>query len=147
MSYFLPHNFLDGNLTFLIKTEGGGEARSTAALYHPCMRYHASWIRGRSALTSASTFAPASSALCFWYAARLAFTALPSCCLNARPYRGSWRADTLSLTSLYVSSKIQAFCLASRGCAFGTDLHRAAKSLSTRVDFSGDLAGHRSSPI
>ena len=48
--------------------------------------------------------------------------------LNACPYRGSWRAETLSSTSIHVSSEIQAFRLASRGCAFGTTLRRAAKS-------------------
>ena len=135
-------------------TRAGGGAQLTAALYlliipqqyHPWRRCQASWMRGGSAPTSASTSAPASSALRFRSATKLALTALPSCLFIACPFRGSRRAETLLLTSLHVSSDIHEFRLAARGCAFGTPLHRALKSFSTRVGFVGGLTGHRFLP-
>ena len=127
-------------------TQAGGGARSTAALYHLCMQYHASWMRGGSAPTSASTSASALSARRFRSSAKLAFTALLNQRFSACPFRGSWRAETLSSTSLHVSSDIQAFRLAARGCAFGTALRRAANFLFTRVGFVGGLIGHRFLP-
>ena len=48
--------------------------------------------------------------------------------------------------SLHVDSEIQAFCLASRGCALGTDLLRSAKSWYVRVGSRGGLTSHRFLP-
>ena len=128
-------------------TQEGGRARSTAELYHPWMRCQASWMRGGPAPTISSTSAPASSALRFRCAALLTLTALPSHLFSACPFHGSRHAETLSLTSLHVSSNIHVFFLAARGCNFGTAPRRAAKRLSTRVGFVGGLTGHCFLPL
>ena len=88
-------------------------------------------MRGGSAFIKSSTAAPASSVLLFLSLARLRPIFLPKVRLSTWKYRGSRRVATLSSASRHVSAEIQAFRLASRGAFFGTDLCRAAKSVST----------------
>ena len=57
---------------------------------------------------------------------------------------GSWRAETLPLTSLHVAANIHAFFLASWSLGFGMALLRAAKSPSYLV---GVVRGRRESRL
>ena len=122
--------------------QAGGGARSTAALYHPWILCQASWIRGGSTPISASTSAPASSARRLRSSAKLSLIARPIRILSACPFAGSRRVETLSSTSLHVSSEIHSFRLPSRTFAFGTALCRAAKASSSLVGVVGGLRGH-----
>ena len=121
-------------------TRAGGGAWSTADLYHPWIRCQASWMRGGSAPTSASTVAPALSARRLQSAAKLALIARPSRLFNACPFAGYWHAETLLLTSFHVSANIHAFRIASCAFAFGTALNRAENASSSSVGFVGGLS-------
>ena len=127
--------------------QAGGGARSRAALYHPWILCQASWMRGGSAPTSASTSAPASSDFRLRSAAKLALIARPSRLFSACPFVRSRRAETLSSKSLHVSADIHAFRLASRAFAFGTALRRAVKASSSLDGVLGGYRGHFFRPL
>ena len=122
-------------------TQADSGARSTEALYHPLIRCHASWIKGGSAPTSASTSAPASSTHRLLSVVKLALMVRPSLLMIFWPFAVSRRAETLSSTSLHVAAKIHSCLLASRACAFGTALRRAAKILSSPTGSVGSRRG------
>ena len=125
-------------------TWAGGRARSTAALYHPLILCHASWIKGGSAPapTIASTSAPASSTCRLLSDVKLALMARPRLLMMVWPFAGSWRAETLSTTRLHVSAEIHSFFCASCARGFGTALRRSEKILSSLV---GSVGGQRGS--
>ena len=122
-------------------TQAGGGAWSNAALYHPLIRCHASWIKVGSAPTSASNSSPNSSACRLLSVANLALFARTGPLMNAWYFARSWRAENLLLTSLHVASEIHSFLLASCTRAFGTARCRAAKILSYLVGLVGDQKG------
>ena len=118
--------------------------RSTTTIYHPFIRCHASLCRGGCAPRNRSISLPFFSVCRQLSSLRLAFIAWTSLQMWAWYLAGSWRAETLSLTSLHVSLKINAFFLSSQALGFGMDLHRAAKSLSSLV---GVVRGRRKSCV
>ena len=103
-------------------------------------------MRGGSAFIKSSTAAPASSVLLLLSFASPSLISFPNLRLSSFPYRGSRRVETLSSMSRHVSAEIQAFCLASCGAGFGTDLRRAAKSVSVCDGSAGGRTGHRFRP-
>ena len=123
-------------------TRAGVRAQSTSALYHPLILCHASWIKGGYTRTIASTSAPASSTCHLLSDVKLALMARPSLLMMVWPFAGTWRAETLSSTSLHVSAEIHSFFRASHAPSFGTALRRSEKILSSLV---GSVGGQRSS--
>ena len=115
----------------------GGRARSTAALYHPFSRCHASRGIGGSAPSSCLTSSPAVSTLHLLSPFRLSAIARLSLRILVWSLVGFRRAETLSSTSLHVSSDIHPFFLLSLACGFGTALRRAAKILSSCLGSDG----------
>ena len=125
----------------------GGVAWSTAALYHPLSRCHAPCGIGGSALSRCSTSSPAVSTLRLLSPFRLAAIARLSLRIRVWYLSGFCRAETLSLTSLHVSSNIHPFFLLSLACSFGTSLRRAAKIPSSRVGSESGRRGSRLRPV
>ena len=123
-------------------TQAGGGARWTAAVYHPLIRCHDSWIKGGSAPTSASNYAPTSSARCLISVFKLALMARSSLLTIVWTFSVSRRAETLLSTSLRVAAEIHSFLLAYHTRGFGTALCRAAKILSSLV---GSVSSRRGS--
>ena len=117
----------------------GGGGRSTAALYHPCIWIHASWIRGGSDASRDSTVDPDSSdRLC-----------LSSCILalivrmRAQDIRWSlhWRAALLVSMRLKVSGKIHAWQWHSCWGVLVISIWSLENMRSILSGVSGDLMG------
>ena len=112
----------------------------TAALYYPFSRLHASFAFGGSPPSSVSTSCPTVSTLRFLSPCSLYRMARPSLwILTQTPV--PLHAETLSLTSLHVSSEIHSFLCWSLPWGFGTDLRRAAKIPSSLVGSVGGRSG------
>ena len=117
-----------------------GGARLTAAFYQPLSCCHASCGIGGSAPSNASTSSPAVFTLLFLSPLRL--VAISWLSLQILDWYFVFRrAETLSLTSLHVSSKIYPFFLFSLACGFSTALRRSAKMPSSCVGSAGVRSG------
>ena len=114
--------------------------------YHPFNRFQASCWSGGCDPSSVCTSAPASSAHRLLSPFKLAAIARPNLQIRDWYFVGSWRAETLFLTSLHVDSEIHAFLLASCDWGFGTALRRAAKIPSSFIEAVGGRRGSRLPP-
>ena len=125
-------------------TQAGSGVRSNSALYHPFIHFQSSLWRGGPAPNRRSIYLPVSSVRrllsLFW----VAFIVRPRSWVWTWSLAESRRTETILLTSLHMSSNINAFYLASLAFVLKMDLCRATKSTSSIV---GVVRGQRVSRV